>query len=336
MLTTAPMTGYSVRAVPNWTVGISLSCEAVKSRTSSAVFLCLGSSVMGGRARATARLAGASPVRLTLARSPTQLALGRRFTTATEAKAMNALTVLSSEIRQFDGLYSLNDLHQAAGGSAKHRPNQFMRLDTTQALMEEIRCADVRIIPAKTVRGRGKPQGTYVCKELVYAYAMWISPSFHLKVIRAFDALQGQPSTASPRALPEEVIKAVNSKAHAMSAGHYAGLRDAILDRISKMATDDHGSLVRAVNDYTDSSLVPFVICKREKLAGKRLLISVSDDGASYVAKPIPNDCYILSLAQIARGLGIGQDLPFSPAQLAQVIEGASGRLARVLGQGRA
>lgn len=124
---------------------------------------------------------------------------------------MNALRVLSSEIRQFDGLYSLNDLHQAAGGSAKYRPNQFMRLDTTQALMEEIRCADVRIIPAKTVRGRGKPQGTYVCKELVYAYAMWISPSFHLKVIRAFDALQGQ-SVNQPAPVPALPARRIRSR----------------------------------------------------------------------------------------------------------------------------
>lgn len=105
---------------------------------------------------------------------------------------MNALRVITSEIRQHDGLYSLNDLHKASGGARKHQPSNFMRVDTTVALMEEIKSSDLRISPAKTLAGcKG---GTYVCKELVYAYAMWISPKFHLAVIRAFDALQQAPT----------------------------------------------------------------------------------------------------------------------------------------------
>ena len=124
---------------------------------------------------------------------------------------MTALTVLSTEIRLLDGLFSLNDLHQAAGGEAKHEPYRFMRNAQTQALIAEIsnspdvanyarlNSADSRNYqPAKTARG--KTGGTYVCKELVYAYAMWISPKFNLAVIRAFDAMQTAALPAVPSA----------------------------------------------------------------------------------------------------------------------------------------
>ena len=55
----------------------------------------------------------------------------------------------------------------------------------------------------KIVRGGRNPelQGTWVCEELVLSYAMWISPKFHLIVLRAFLAMQrNQPQQL---ALPE-------------------------------------------------------------------------------------------------------------------------------------
>lgn len=116
---------------------------------------------------------------------------------------MTALTILTTEIRQLDGLYSLNDLHKAAGGKDKNRPTYFLRNEQTQELIAELRCANSHIIPTKTVRGHGKQQGTYVCKELVIAYAAWISASFHLKVIQVFLSQSGLNSPLERKSIPD-------------------------------------------------------------------------------------------------------------------------------------
>ena len=98
------------------------------------------------------------------------------------------LSIFSCDIRSVDGLFSLNDLHKAAGGEKRHVPAQFLRPKQTQDLIEEInRYANKH--NAITVKQGGCDQGTWVCKELVYAYAMWISAKFHLEVIRAFDRM---------------------------------------------------------------------------------------------------------------------------------------------------
>ncbi len=99
---------------------------------------------------------------------------------------MNTSIIIADVVVRQDtkGRYSLNDLHRAAGGENRHRPKYWMENSQTQALIDEILTEGG--IPPSTVKG-GINQGTYVSKELVYAYAMWISPAFHLSVIRTFD-----------------------------------------------------------------------------------------------------------------------------------------------------
>jgi hypothetical protein len=99
------------------------------------------------------------------------------------------LSIADTGIRQDQsGRFSFNDLHKAAGGDKAHQPANFLRLDSTVALIEEIsNSSEMRSYPVES--GAGRYGGTYASKEVVYAYAMWISPKFHLQVIRAYDAL---------------------------------------------------------------------------------------------------------------------------------------------------
>lgn len=109
---------------------------------------------------------------------------------------MNALAITIANIainQDNQGRYCLNDLHKAAGSESKHQPAFFMRRNDTKELIAEISSANSQTIPVETITGKNKEQGTYVVKELVYAYAMWISPAFSLKVIRTFDALVNPP-----------------------------------------------------------------------------------------------------------------------------------------------
>ncbi|WP_258129239.1 KilA-N domain-containing protein [Achromobacter anxifer] len=106
---------------------------------------------------------------------------------------MKSLVISKTAIRQDAvGRFCLNDLHRAAGGQSKHRPGQFARTDQFKGLVAELRKEGVRDFAQAPVAkvNDGFNNGTYVCKELVYAYAMWISPAFNLQVIRAYDSLQ--------------------------------------------------------------------------------------------------------------------------------------------------
>ncbi|WP_430228907.1 KilA-N domain-containing protein, partial [Nitrosomonas communis] len=209
-MTTDAIQAYPFHATEKNVVRIGVLKEAAKdiSRAYQAVrlFLCLSASVYGR--------AGQGPQgRWCLTSTPTcsvpptmiGVVVGGSLNEL-EAHIMTELTVLTTKIRQLDGLYCLNDLHKAAGGEEKHAPANFIRLDQTQALIAELCSAEMQIIPTKTIRGRGKQQGTYVCKELVIAYAAWISAAFHLKVIRVF-LEQVNPEVTQAEQIAKQVSK---------------------------------------------------------------------------------------------------------------------------------
>lgn len=97
-----------------------------------------------------------------------------------------SLTVGGIEVRQDSALYCLNDLHKAAGGERRHEINNWLSLKSTKdevAYLEET--TGITVVKITT----GRNGGTYVTKDLVYSYAMWVSPKFKFSVTQAYDAL---------------------------------------------------------------------------------------------------------------------------------------------------
>ena len=152
-----------------------------------------------------------------------------------------ALSVANVAVRQHDGLYSLNDLHKASGGAAKHKPVLFLRLDQTKALIDEISKGTDLYLSTKA----GTKGGTFACKELVIAYAAWISPAFHLQVIRVFlDSVTPQPqpqpqlplypkrTSADNIFIPAGVRRDINRRAQDLLQSAFEPVRDHLLHTV--------------------------------------------------------------------------------------------------------
>jgi len=150
---------------------------------------------------------------------------------------MLEITVANVGVRtDSDGRYCLNDLHKASGGEKRHGPSYWLANQQTKELLAEMGDTGIPVGPICTVND-GVNNGTFVAKELVYAYAMWISPAFHLKVIRAYDALVSRPAhTAIPQSLPEALRLAADlaeKKAQAEAALAIAAPKADALDLIA-------------------------------------------------------------------------------------------------------
>ncbi|MFT4255997.1 MAG: phage antirepressor KilAC domain-containing protein [Pseudoxanthomonas sp.] len=112
---------------------------------------------------------------------------------------MNALVIADQNIRcDAVGRFSLNDLHRAAGGEVRHQPSNWLRLQQVRELIDEIEAEDAEGA-SSNLRNRSshvmnavavdRQSGTFVVRELVFSYAMWISPAFHVRCLRALDAM---------------------------------------------------------------------------------------------------------------------------------------------------
>ena len=154
-----------------------------------------------------------------------------------------------------EGRYCLNDFHKAAGGEAKHKPGNWLQGQQTQELVEEIGTAG---IPALVTQRGGSTPGTYVCKELVYAYAMWVSPKFHLHVIRTYDLVVQEQAiraraelelaTAKLGHLQDQVGYMTLQQFRAMSGVHWPRKMNNSLGILLRSKCDKDGLEVRTFN----------------------------------------------------------------------------------------
>jgi phage antirepressor YoqD-like protein len=152
-----------------------------------------------------------------------------------------ALVVADTTIRRDEhGRYCLNDLHRAAGEQPRHRPHYWMDSVKTRELIAEVEIAGIPAIQSK------QGLGTFVIKPLVYAYAMWISAAFHLKVIEAYDALVSAPPAPAFR-IPQTLPEALRLAAEALEGQAIAEAKVAELEPKAMF----HDEVTGSVNDQT-------------------------------------------------------------------------------------
>lgn len=117
----------------------------------------------------------------------------------TKIQSNNSISIDGIQVRCDEyGRYCLNDLHKASGSERKNQPQYFLENKQTRDLISALIDTGIPVSPVEVIRG-GLSQGTYVVKQIVYAYAMWISASFNLKVINTFDTIATQKPTELSR-----------------------------------------------------------------------------------------------------------------------------------------
>lgn len=124
---------------------------------------------------------------------------------------MSNLVINKTEItKDCDGRFSLNDLHKAAGGLQKDLPNKFMRSDSFKNVVDVLNAQNRAFKPVVKKQGRYSG-GTWVCKELVYKYAMWVNAEFEVKVIQTFDSITSKLNTPSSMTALNELSAKIES-----------------------------------------------------------------------------------------------------------------------------
>ena len=136
------------------------------------------------------------------------------------------------------GRFCLNDLHKAAGGEKLHQPSNWLRTQQAIDLVSLLESEDCKNKPLDVING-GKNRGTFVIKELVYAYATWISAKFFLTVIRAYDSLVNPKSYGLKELPPSPYIS--NKEASLLSKAISSNSDRSQISKLYRKLYDGYG-----------------------------------------------------------------------------------------------
>lgn len=127
------------------------------------------------------------------------------------------------------GRYNLNVLRKAAGNLRRHEVRNWLNNQSTQDLCDEYSTTGNSVVPLVSVNG-GRNRGTYAIKELVFAYASWISSEFHKAVLDSFTAaVSGDGRLAvdiATRAVSVDVRKKAMAAVNRATGGHGGVFRE--------------------------------------------------------------------------------------------------------------
>lgn len=179
-----------------------------------------------------------------------------------ETQNLPVVAGVSIPVDEF-GRYNLNALHKAAGSNPAKKPSQWLRNASTLELALTLHKQGVAIRDAvESVHGGTNP-GTWACKPLAIAYALWCGgDQFRLSLVNAlsasFDLLEALAQFEVPDDLPDMWVYAIREEA---TGNIKLGISKDPERRLQQLQTANSSKLVlvatrKAVNRFADERML--------------------------------------------------------------------------------
>ncbi|HFB2861228.1 TPA: KilA-N domain-containing protein [Neisseria gonorrhoeae] len=219
----------------------------------------------------------------------------------------NSVQISNISIHQTEiGLFSLNDLHRASGGEDRHAPRRWLQNIQTNDLIKELEKDGKPSIQSK------QRLGTFVCRELVIAYGMWISPKFALQVIQTFlavsDGIKSAKTTADDRTGLRQAVAALVGRKRIGYSSAYSMIHQRFnVESIEGIPADKLPEAVAYVHALTLHTGLAGEVPDREPLPAPQPALPISGNALYDLA---------VAVSYGARAIQMGRDVSLPLKQL--------------------